>query len=648
MTSGSRLGPYEIIAKLGEGGMGEVWRARDTRLDREVAIKVLTEAFVEDPERLARFEREARLLAQLNHPNIAHIYGLEASGDSHALVMEVVEGPTLADLLEQGALPLAECLSIARQIAEALEAAHEKGIIHRDLKPQNIKASEDGKIKILDFGLAKAMDPTAAASGAGSASQLARSPTLTMGATVQGMILGTAAYMAPEQAKGFAVDERADIWAFGVVLFEMLTGAPLFSGDSVGDTLAGVLRSEIDLDRLPGGTPPALRGLLRRCLERDPKIRFHSIADVRILLDEVLSGRSDRESPTSASGVAPPPATWRRLLPWGVTALALVAAAGTWMALSGARPAAPLSVDIAPPEGQRFHFQGDFGAPAVLSPDGSTIAFGAVGDDATTYLWVRSLATGESRKLEGTGGATAPFFSPDGRSLGFFASGRLLSIPVTGGSPLRIADAPNGRGGAWLPDGTIVYAPEFRSALLRVRSTGGRPEPITELDATRHSSHRWPVATRDGRTVVYLATNHDTARQAETTDADDHEDESRGRLADGHRITTFLEELEGRIALRRRLCQHSLGSAPGGSSPRPPPEPELGEGKGQKADEVPREEDRPERQAEDHRSETPTEAGRRPTRAPQALLPAATPLPLANADGRVKNPWPRRPAMGPG
>ncbi len=521
IAPGTRLGPYEITAKLGEGGMGEVFRATDTKLEREVAIKVLPAAFTEDPERLARFEREAKLLAQLHHPHIASIFGLEDSEGTRALVMELVEGPTLDERLESGSLSRDESLSIARQIAEALEEAHDKGIIHRDLKPQNIKASIEGKVKVLDFGLAKAMD---AGSGVSSVQDLARSPTimnsptLTAAGTQLGVILGTAAYMSPEQARGQGVDKRADIWAFGVVLYEMLTGRSLFSADTVSDTLAGVLKSEIDLGRLPASTPPSIRRLLRRCLERNPKNRLHDIADARIVIDEVLSGRSDEGLPALAAAAAPALPAWRRALPWSLAALGLGAAFLALLAgREGTQPPAPLYVDIGAPEGARFHFQGDYGAPPVLSPDGSLVAFGAVGDLAKTFLWVRSLTTGEVRRLDGTEGATAPFFSADGRSLGLFANGKLLTVPVAGGTPpLRVADAPNGRGGTWLPDGTIVYSPDFRAELFRVRATGGPPEPLTVVDPARHSSHRWPAATPDGRAIVYLATNHESAKQKES------------------------------------------------------------------------------------------------------------------------------------
>jgi len=547
---GTRLGPYEITARLGEGGMGEVWRAHDSKLKRDVAIKVLPAAFVADPERLARFEREAQLLAQLNHPNIAQIFGMEASGESHALVMELVEGPTLADRLAQGGLPLDEALSLAKQIAEALEEAHEKGIVHRDLKPQNLKASIEGKIKVLDFGLAKAMDASAGSAsggvgvggavgvgGGGGGGDLLRSPTMMNSPTLTaahgtqlGVILGTAAYMAPEQARGGMVDKRADIWAFGVVFFEMLTGTRLFAGETVSDTLAAVLRAEIDWAALPAATPASIRTLLRRCLERKPKHRLHDIADARIVIDEVLAGRSD--SPDAAVAAPAPAAVapvWRRALPWTLAAIGLVAAL---VALSTGRspaPAPPLFVDLGAPGEERFQFQGDFGAPATLSRDGSKLAFGAVGADSRTRLWVRSLATGEEKRIDGTEGATAPFFSFDGASLGYFANARLMVVSLAGGRPYEVADAPNGRGGAWTPDGTIVYAPDFRSGLFRIPATGGRPEPLTRIDAVRHSTHRWPALVPDGRAVVYLATNHSADKERESElrwirldGADDH------------------------------------------------------------------------------------------------------------------------------
>jgi len=433
---GTKLGPYEITAKLGEGGMGEVWRARDTKLERDVAIKVLPPEFVADHERLARFEREAKLLAQLNHPNIAQIYGLEASGDSHALVMELVEGPTLAERLEQGVLPLGESLSLAKQIAEALEEAHEKGIIHRDLKPQNVKASREGKIKVLDFGLAKAMDP--GAGSAASASQLAASPTLTLGATIQGVILGTAAYMSPEQAKGFAVDKRADIWAFGVVLFEMLSGRALFAGDSVPDTLARVLQRDVDFEALPETTPAAIRRLLRRCLERAPKNRLHDIADARIVIEEVLSGKTTEVDPVVGEARGG----------WKAPRVALVAAftlalgfLSGWWAVGRPKPApseSPLHLSLVFPEELEVSY-------SMSSSDGSAVFLAARRRDdpeRTLALYRRDVGSEEAVLLRGTERLTGVVPAPDGKSIVFVASTRadssdrrMMRMPSDGSQP---------------------------------------------------------------------------------------------------------------------------------------------------------------------------------------------------------------------
>jgi len=506
LAPGIRLGLYEITAKLGEGGMGEVWRARDTKLERDVAIKVLPTAFVEDHERLARFEREAKLLAQLNHPNIAHIYGMEASGEAHALVMELVGGPTLAERLGSGSLPLDESLSLARQIAEALEEAHEKGIIHRDLKPQNIKASIEGSVKVLDFGLAKAMDPAGTASGAQSASQLAASPTLTLGATVQGVILGTAAYMSPEQAKGVAVDKRADIWAFGVVLFEMLTGRRLFEGDSVPDTLARVLQREIDFAALPESTPPAIRRLLRRCLERKPKNRLHDIADARIVIDEVLDGEIGAEAP--AATVAPAPS---RRLPWTIAAVCAVIAVGAIVALILARGAAPRSSSGAPVRTSVLlprAAEGLVTSNLALAPDGEAVVYLGAEGAGRPRLYVRELASLEARPLESTEGAAFPFWSPDARQIAFFAEGELRRVPRAGGAVQRICAAKAGRGGAWSRDGTIVFAPEPYGPLWKVRASGGEPSPATKLerDPERQASQRFPTFLPDGRHFLFMQT----------------------------------------------------------------------------------------------------------------------------------------------
>jgi Tol biopolymer transport system component len=507
---GARLGPYEITVKLGEGGMGEVYRATDSKLRREVAIKVLPAAFTADRERLARFEREAQLLAQLNHSNVAHVYGLEASGDAHALIMELVDGPTLADRLAQGALPLEEALAIAHQIAEALEAAHEKGIVHRDLKPQNIKVRADGMVKVLDFGLAKAMEPSGSAASAADLARsptLIQSPTLTAAGTQLGVILGTAGYMSPEQARGLGVDKRADVWAFGVVLYEMLTGRSLFTAETVSDTLAGVLKNEIPIEQLPASTPPAIRTLLRRCLERNPKNRLHDIADARLFLDDVHSERVDRVATESV--VAPRAPLWRRGVPWALAAAALLlAGALAWReALHSKAPAANrLHAYLVPPEAMAFRLDGDDAAPPVVSPDGTRVAYGVAGDG--DRLWLDSLSTGATQSLPATERAKFPFWSHDGRSIGFFADGKLKRIDLDSGEVTALAPAPDGRGGAWGRGGMIVYAPTFRTGLFKVAAGGGKAEPLTTVEAPRHTTHRWPSFLPDGGHVVYLAANH--------------------------------------------------------------------------------------------------------------------------------------------
>jgi len=514
---GSKLGPYEVTAKLGEGGMGEVYRATDTKLRRDVALKVLPEAFTEDKERLARFEREAQVLAQLQHPNIAAIYGMEESGSVRALVMELVEGPTLADRLEQGPIPLSESLSIARQIAEALEEAHAKGIVHRDLKPQNVKASSEGKVKVLDFGLAKAMDPAVSSSGApvSASPTLMNSPTLTAAGTQLGVILGTAAYMSPEQAKGLAVDERADIWAFGVTLFEMLVGGSLFAGETVGDTLAAVIRKDVDLALLPEGTPPALRRLVRRCLERNPRNRLHSIADARIVIDEVLSGR-DAE-PAGAPALEAPPAPRRvRALAAALLLLALGVAGGWLLRRGGApEPAAESRWMLALPADLRLST--DDRPQLALSRDGRLQVAVVVDESGVTQLLVRSSDEFEPRLLRGAEGATSPFFSPDGAWIAFFRDAALVKIPVGGGPTIELTKlAVGSRGGTWSSDGWIYFSGGWGAPLSRVAATGGEVEEVTRLDESRRErTHRWPEALPDGEAVLFTC---DTAASTEYYD----------------------------------------------------------------------------------------------------------------------------------
>jgi eukaryotic-like serine/threonine-protein kinase len=446
--------------------MGEVYRATDGKLRREVAIKVLPSGFTADKERLARFEREAQILAQLQHPNIASIYGLEESHGVLALVMELVAGPTLADRLVDGALPLEETVSIARQIAEALEAAHEKGIVHRDLKPQNIKAPLDGTVKVLDFGLAKAMVP--GASQASSSPRLTASPTLTLGATSQGLILGTAAYMSPEQAKGQAVDKRADIWSFGVVLWEMSTGGRLFQAPTTSETLALVLTADPDFAALPATTPAALRELLRRCLERNPRRRLHDIADARLVLEDLVSGEHVGSAPAlgrpSRSRVLPAAAAAAGGLLTGILAVGLPD--------FEPRPAASEPVT-------RFEIPVANAADArpALSPDGTRLAY-----SSESRLWVRDLDRLEPAAVEGGEGGASPFWSPDGESLGFFAERAIWRIPVTGGTRTLLTEIPPGtsNAGLWLPGDRVLFT-TGASGVLEVPARGGQVNTRIDL-----------------------------------------------------------------------------------------------------------------------------------------------------------------------
>ena len=505
---GTRLGPYEITARLGEGGMGEVYRATDTRLERQVAIKVLPAEFTADAERLARFEREARLLAQLQHPNIASIYGIEESSGVRALVMELVEGEDLSERLKRGAVPVEEALGIARQIAEALEAAHEKGIVHRDLKPANVKLAPDGKVKVLDFGLAKAMEP---AVGSASGADLARSPTLmnspTMTAaqgTQLGVILGTAAYMSPEQARGGAVDRRADVWAFGVVLHEMLTGRSLFAADTVSDTLAGVLRAEIDLAKLPSGTPPALRRLLRRCLERNPRNRLHDAADARLVLVDLETGVADE---TPASSAPLPGGRRREVVAWALAAVAALAAGGLYLARGADEPAAPrvIRATLPLPPGVSIELDGERAGMPAVSPDGRRVAFGAREGAGPMRIWVHDLETAVARPLPGTEEGYRPFWSPDGRRIGFFTWSHLATTPSEGGAVARLAPARDSRGGTWSPNGTILFAPFATGPLLAISDRGGATRAVTgSAEEIGTGTHRFPQFLPDGEHFVYL------------------------------------------------------------------------------------------------------------------------------------------------
>ena len=505
---GENFGAYEVIALLGEGGMGQVYRATDTKLKRQVAIKVLPPSLAGDADRLARFQREAEVLASLSHPNIAGIHGLEESDGVKALVMELVEGPTLAERIAQGAIPLDEVLPIARQIAEALEAAHEHGIVHRDLKPANVKVRPDGTVKVLDFGLAKAMDPPSASR------DVSQSPTITTPAmTHAGMILGTAAYMSPEQARGKPVDRRADIWAFGIVVFEMLTGRRPFVGDDISLTLASVLTKEAEWSALPAPTPAGLRRLLMRCLKKDPKARMRDIGEARLQIEELLSGAPEELSVPAAPRTL---TLWQRAQPWtsaGVFAIGLVLFAVSIIALrrSGAvaPAAAPVQFTIAAPENASFGTPGGGGTgiatQVAVSPDGRHVVFVARAKSAYE-IWLRPVASLAARPIPGTEGGAFPFWSPDSRFIGFFAAGKLKKVAIAGGPTTELADATGGRGGTWNRDNVILFTPSNITAVLRVSSAGGAPAVVTTLDpATGETSHRWPYFLPDGRHFLYTA-----------------------------------------------------------------------------------------------------------------------------------------------
>ena len=473
MNAGTRLGAYEMIAKLGEGGMGEVYRARDTKLGREVAIKVLPAAVAQDSERLGRFRREAQLLASLNHPNVAAIYGLDEAGDKLFLVLELVEGEDLSAHVTRGPMPVREALEIAKQIALALEEAHDKGIVHRDLKPANVKLTPDGKVKVLDFGLAKAVSTETSSAGSFDSGN---SPTMTHAATMAGMILGTAAYMSPEQARAKTVDKRADIWAFGVVLHEMLTGAPLFDGETVSDTLAAVLTREFDPKALPAATPQAIRRLLRRCLERNPKNRLHDIADARIVIDDVLGGRADIGDAPSAA-MAQTGAGWSMKLAWlGAGAVVgALALAGFGRTLFAAKP-------VPPPVIRSLTYSGK-SRTGSMAADGRTVAF-VSNRDGTQRIWVKQLATGEEVALT-AGTDDGPRVSPDGSSILFLRRAErgadLFRVPLIGGEPRRLAG--DVVAADWSPDGKQIALTRDdgqRAQVILIPADGGEEKAFVE------------------------------------------------------------------------------------------------------------------------------------------------------------------------
>jgi Tol biopolymer transport system component len=500
LAPGTRIGPYEVTSQIGAGGMGEVYRATDTTLDREVAIKVLPAAFAQDANRLARFEREAKTLASVNHSNIAAIHGLERWQGTCALVMELVEGVTLADRIALGPIPLDEALPIARQLAEALEVAHERGIVHRDFKPANIKIRPDGTVKVLDFGLAKAMDSAVVLSGS-------ESPTITTPAMTQaGVILGTAAYMSPEQARGGPVDRRADIWAYGVVLYEMLVGRRLFDEPSVSETAAAVLKGELTLNALSPGTPASIGRLIARCLTRDARRRLRDIGEARITIDDALAHREDGSDAAEGQRLTQQ-TRWRLAIPiWIVAAIAVVVAAVAMWAPRRAAPASGAVTRLTTDFGADITLANPGATNVVLSPDGQQLVLvGSPRPGDRPRLYVRSLDRLQATPLAGTDGARDPFFSPNGQWIGFFADGKLKKIPSSGGAAITLADAPDDRGGSWADNGWIAFSPRSgQFPLFRVPADGGAAEPLTRLDAGE-VTHRWPQVLPGGHAVIYTA-----------------------------------------------------------------------------------------------------------------------------------------------
>jgi WD40 repeat protein len=474
LPAGTRLGPYEIVSALGAGGMGEVYRARDAKLNRDVALKVLPELFARDPDRLARFKREAQVLAALNHPNIAAIYGFEESNGVQALVLELVEGPTLADRVAQGPIPVDDALPVARQIADALEAAHEQGIIHRDLKPANIKVRPDGAVKVLDFGLAKALEPAQVVGRAATSSPTITSPALTQ----MGMILGTAAYLSPEQVKGRPADKRSDVWAFGAVLYEMLSGRRTFKGDDIADTLAAVLRQDIDLTALPASTPAGVRQLVSRCLDRDVRRRLRDIGEARIALEDPTL--IARDTVRGTASLVPPRPLWRRAIPvvLGVMASGVLAGTAVWYRTRQSLPRPPVTRFVfSLPEGQAFV---EASRPVIaLSPDGTQMVYAA-----NTQLFLRSMSELDVHAIQGTEheqGVTDPVFSPDGGSILFYVpeDHTIKKTAVTGSAAVTICHADPPYGISWGPDG-IVFG-QGRNGIMRVSPDGGTPTVLVRV-----------------------------------------------------------------------------------------------------------------------------------------------------------------------
>jgi eukaryotic-like serine/threonine-protein kinase len=521
LTSGTKLGPYEIQSPLGAGGMGEVYRALDTRLDRTVAIKVLASHLSSSPELKQRMEREARAISSLNHPNICHLYDIGSQDGADYLVMEFLEGETLAERLRKGALPLNEVFKIGMAVAEALAFAHRSGIVHRDLKPGNIMLTQSGA-KLMDFGLAKPLGMQASSAGSGTAP-----PSFTAGATLSGpspltplttagSIIGTIQYMSPEQLEGKEADARSDIFAFGAVLYEMVAGKRPFSGKSQISLASSILESDpAPISTVKPQAPPAFEHVVTTCLQKNPEERYQTAHDIKLELQWIAA---DKSSPVAAPAT-PAPSRSRERLGWAaalVAAIVLTAAAALFF-YHPAQSEHSIRAVIDPPEKTTFNLTGDAAGPPVVSPDGSSIAFATIGTDGKTALWVRPTNALEARALPGTDVAIFPFWSPDSRSLGFFADGKLKTIDLDVGSPQVVCDVPLGRGGTWGPGGVILFSPAPSAPLMRVSASGGTPVAITKVDPALHTSHRWPFFLPDGKHFLYIALHHDPSKSANNT-----------------------------------------------------------------------------------------------------------------------------------
>ncbi|MGA2003913.1 MAG: protein kinase [Terriglobales bacterium] len=521
LSSGTKLGPYEIQSQLGAGGMGEVYRATDTRLDRIVAIKVLATHLSSSPELKQRMEREARTISSLNHPHICHLYDIGSQDGTDYLVMEFLEGETLAERLRKGALPIPEILKIGIAIAEALAVAHRQGIVHRDLKPGNIMLTQAGA-KLMDFGLAKPLGVQNSGVVSGSVPSFTAAATMSGPSpltplTTAGSIIGTIQYMSPEQIEGREADARSDIFALGAVLYEMTAGKRPFSGKSQISLASSILESDPEpISSLKPLTPTAFEHVVTTCLQKNPEDRYQTAHDIKLELQWIASSKS--VSAVASTPDAPSPVRGRERLGWAAVAAAIVAGAVAGMFLyHPVQPVRAIRTVINPPPNATFRLTDDAAGPPVLSPDGSALAFAATGSDGKTALWIRPMNSLEGHALPATDNAIFPFWSPDGRSLGFFSDGKLKTVDVNGDAVQIICDAQVGRGGAWGPGGVIVFSPSPSSPLVRVSASGGSPLAITKLDENQHTSHRWPYFLPDGKHFLYLAIHHDPSKSANNT-----------------------------------------------------------------------------------------------------------------------------------